>query len=690
MASQFRIHPSVGFARVGNSPQYLLEPQTMAGVPQGAGVDQTGGLPIVPGTESQTVVASQLRDDQDRLKRQASRFKLFAYPVQENETYPMGEQGVEVHVGDTVDGKKVREILWSVHLANKKANWYKVPTEKGVMAYLDGATPEIRNPACKGDKNDGSHSGINDPYRLNRLVIDPGPRAISSTADTAVAFDRQTPASIVKDAGIQQLDLYNKRFPGDNGEDIYYPQDTLDSLGELQTDEHGRLIVTGGYGRTAALLIDGKPAPLEDDTNNDGWFDDCADGPVTATVVFDDGTTLSAAQGAWVVATDPAFAPQITNSVTLWDDLFDVWVRHLDLRPDIFKRAPADPDDDGFQDGFKPSFDTHISPVLRSADLHRWATNLNELGITNHKITAAITPSTNPHESVLGGMSAIRDPAHKNPAIGQSLMPLSMGDAGHDFLSLRRTQYFFLRQWSVGKAIETPDSTLNEGETLDKTVLFNCQGGRLSPGIELSICGRDPAIWVTDWRTSGGGPFRVKHKPLNYTAGSTSGDPLLTGGYVPDFKNNPETNQTPVSAIQNGAGLEPGDLSKFMALPWHTDYNSCATHPADNGILYWSWPAQRPVAVYLASEVTSPDVLPEQRWSVRGKGAEESTVPREQGRFAPMAPIVNRWQDIGIVVQATAIDDNRNYDPHSYLEVASLMGDTSQPVAPWPTKSDPD
>ena len=78
-------------------------------------------------------------------------------------------------------------------------------------------------------------------------------------------------------------------------------------------------------------------------------------------------------------------------------------------------------------------------------------------------------------------------------------------------------------------------------------------------------------------------------------------------------------------------GLEPGDISKFMAIPWQTDYNSCSIHQTlinTNGVnesngaestLYWSWPSQRPDAVYVAEEVIN-NVLPAQRWSIRGVG----------------------------------------------------------------------
>ena len=73
---------------------------------------------------------------------------------------------------------------------------------------------------------------------------------------------------------------------------------------------------------------------LVEDVNNDRWFDDTADGPVTATIVFEDGSKASVDGNAWVVCTDPAYAPQTLNVVSLWDDVFDTWVRQLDLLPE--------------------------------------------------------------------------------------------------------------------------------------------------------------------------------------------------------------------------------------------------------------------------------------------------------------------------------------------------------------------
>ncbi len=104
--------------------------------------------------------------------------------------------------------------------------------------------------------------------------------------------------------------------------------------------------------------------PLTGDLNNGGWFDDAADGPVSATIVFEDGDgPPEEAVGAWVVCTDPAYAPQIRNVVSVWDDVYDAWVRELDLQPEIYQHG----ENGGYRDDYRPSFDADIHPIFRAA-----------------------------------------------------------------------------------------------------------------------------------------------------------------------------------------------------------------------------------------------------------------------------------------------------------------------------------
>jgi hypothetical protein len=142
----FRIHPAIGVARVGNSDNHVIAPETMAGRPVAPGADLTGGLPIRAGSESDPVSSTDLRDASGALKRQAARFRIFHYPAQGEESWPRGD-GAEVTIGCTVDGRTVADIIWTVHVANKKANAFVLVEEgdyQGIAGYQDGRLPPIR------------------------------------------------------------------------------------------------------------------------------------------------------------------------------------------------------------------------------------------------------------------------------------------------------------------------------------------------------------------------------------------------------------------------------------------------------------------------------------------------------------------------------------------------------------------
>ena len=138
---------------------------------------------------------------------------------------------------------------------------------------------------------------------------------------------------------------------------------------------------------------------------------------------------------------------------------------------------------------------------------------------------------------------------------------------------------------------------------------------------------------------------------------------FLTVGYVPLHPGPDGISPAP---------LEPGDVSKFMAVPWHTDYNSCATHntapnPGNSTTLYWSWPAQRPVQIHRAADVHDGELGP-QRYSVRGPGTEADDL-NDVGRYQALLDSILNWHRIGFVVQGSAIDGDIDFSADQYLEV---------------------
>ena len=120
--SEIKVHPGIGMARVGNSDMYFIGPEApgIAVNPGGEGGPGPGG-----GT---------YRDEQGCLKRQAQRFRVYAYDAEGN---VLGEL--------TVGGNGVKAMRWQVHARNVKAANYAFQG-----AYLFDPT-KYRNPTIQGD-----------------------------------------------------------------------------------------------------------------------------------------------------------------------------------------------------------------------------------------------------------------------------------------------------------------------------------------------------------------------------------------------------------------------------------------------------------------------------------------------------------------------------------------------------------
>src|SRR5262249_52806484 len=158
-------------------------------------------------------------------------------------------------------------IEWTVEVANTKASWYQFVTALDVPE----AVPEARrNAQIQGDDR-------------KKLEIRPPARSVE---------------------GRNQVGERARL-----GGEVWGEEGTL---GELATDEKGRLLFLGGHGVSRSVTPGGKPYTF---ANNDGWHDDTCDGPVRATVNMD-GRILEA-KPAWVVVAPPNYAPDLIGIVTM-------------------------------------------------------------------------------------------------------------------------------------------------------------------------------------------------------------------------------------------------------------------------------------------------------------------------------------------------------------------------------------
>ena len=179
-------------------------------------------------------------------------------------------------------------------------------------------------------------------------------------------------------------------------------------------------------------------------------------------------------------------------------------------------------------------------------------------------------------------------------------MPMLNGDncltntAPSKFLRLTDYQLFILKQWARGHFINEiaegwlkdppynpfvpyPTDPPKTGRGLDRGVLTNALGGAFSPGAEVNWVMRNPSIY---WA-----PYRVKADRTVSNFLVTAAQANTSTGMEMDYTYNVEN---PLSQDNNfDVGLQPGDMTKYMAVPWQADFNECTTNPTD--VTYADW-----------------------------------------------------------------------------------------------------
>jgi L-Lysine epsilon oxidase N-terminal/L-lysine epsilon oxidase C-terminal domain/Iron-containing redox enzyme len=564
-----RIHPGIGIARVGNSPDgYFIGPE--------APCDPRDVTPPLGG----------YKDAEGRVKRQGARFRIYAYDKKGNNLGELPIQGSD----DPPNARKAI-VEWHVHLSNKKGAWFKFPKDAGVRnGYIrvkPGQSPDDRKP----------------------LVIDPGPRSISG----------------------QGIAKPNRYFDTGRFRNTEVP------LGELRVDEAGRLIVFGGFGKSASTEPDNPIGanPKQDDywANNDYWYDDVSDGSVSATVTLPprtDGTSArriairNPKHAAWVIVAPPKFAPGIYPVVTLYEVVREV---ALDQDWEWIDRPAG-----------KVNYQRDIYPILLRAAETAWVANEARRGHgydkrgdfrkwkpgRKLKLDAKLLSSLGavpPAESAVERaiiFARIRKPkADSQTAIRQansSFMPPLSGDGGdaeldrpETWFSILPGQYRNFEKWRDGDyepgeeekfpSLEEIRKPEDQVVALQRAALEPCAGGAFHPGIEMTYIAADPALYAA--------AFRI-----------------------------------------NSEKYKAGDITKHMAMPWQADFYACK----DN----W-WPAARP-----------DDVVSEEVFEKANKAWRRGQLPVSEGlegrvkwaRGLGVTTLFRRpWQN-----PATAVDDPRASD----------------------------
>lgn len=457
------------------------------------------------------------RDPGGAIKRQAARFRVYGYDKDGN-------------VVAEIQQSENSSIEWAVHVANKKAAWYQFDAAMDIPA-----TAKLTVPLRNADVSGGARSA---------LAIDPGETKIMGIN--------------MKDSSFSMTGEF---------------QGTSVNLGELRTDAVGRLLVFGGTGVSASPTQQPvyNPAVPSSFNNANGWYDDISDGPVNAKVTIGDKDFQ--ADSAWVAAGPPNFAPDLVGWRTMNDVMQSVFIQAGMM--EVPKRI---------------SFEKHVRPIIQRLNELQWVNK----GFLSMFGAGAPMDFTNPDLlyklSVAPVSSLYPDPnaelrrtiynsfrATNSRTVEEGAWPWLYGDAfGYTdpdpnqppspskYLQLPGFYDFILKSWVEGDFISDYDPNRkkyqkfdevdlqDQPNMLDQAAMHFCLADAFHPGAELTWPLRNASMYRA--------PYRIRIRPAG------KNDP--TYGATLD--------QDQVLAI-NGPLYEqsPGDLTRWMALPWQGDTAYC-------------------------------------------------------------------------------------------------------------------
>jgi L-lysine epsilon oxidase-like protein len=527
------------------------------------------------------------------------------------------------------------DINWTAHVANSKAAWYQWEMAMDVPEAADKQVP-LRNASIKGAARQS-------------LVIDGGARTIAGKNTSGAAY----------------------QFRGSfTGVEVY--------LGELQTDDRGWLLFLGGHGVSASPT--GTPIYNETDPNAfinaDGWYDDVCDGPVTAQVRIE-GREIPV-EPAWVVTAPPNYAPDIIGVRTLYDLLFDLyadagWVT-----------APA-----------VPSFRRDVYPILQRLSGLQWvnkgfAVQFGPSGPHNFEDADYIAqlardPAADGydkfHELRWQVLRSFRpaDPQDGNqlpwPWLYGDAMDVPAGVSPRQNAGISQAQYDILKTWADGRFVPdwpvpptAPDSIdklplAERPAMLDRAALEYCLADAFHPGCEVT--------WPIRHLTMYSKPFRVRHRPE---------------GTPPPSYGKTLTQKKILSRRGPLYAQGPGDLTRWMGLPWQADTAFCRSGYDTQYDLYQPtfWPARVPNHVLIERDydVVVDAAQPRERRVEAFLNRFDWNAPLQGDTAGQMEHMVRIFASMGLIERRPGVANDPELPP--WMWVATFGPDVPPPAPPAP------
>lgn len=577
---RFRIYPPLGIARVGNGP---------------ATKDQVVFSPEVPWANLFETDNHYLTD-KGEVKKQAQRFYI----------YECDENGLPIKQIDPAD----YTIKWSMEVANKKPFWYVFNNCLDLSVKFDNQN--LSENFFKEDLAPGTSAAYRNPNVLTEQLRDPKinnyrkelvnhPGKVSVDCEhprREIKGQFPDPGDGIKSRLLQMMDASGVKV----------------GLGTMEYEEEGTLIYYPADGKSAAL----NPSDLNTDfADNSNWYDDICDGRVTAVLTptnGDDPIKLKDAKSAaWLACAPPDYAPQIQPISTMFDmvagtanddftpDLSLVfpfmyrlyrmqWVNLGDFLAPSFKETidelirdgkfkylytnDGSPEAQAVRDKIfnlfrNPQYPLNNEPIIPSKDM----TNLVNAADETHKLLMPFYPG-----------DAIDYPG--SPAQWFAIPPLLYdqftcwkdGDfetVPGDFEGMDDLGKHYQKQFNHAAEKESIRPLL-----MTRAILETLYGGGFHPGVELTWPMRHAQMYaqndlIGEDKTGLAGLYGLREIRIN-AASKKRQDEIFYNDF--GLRMNPSDVQESLDPHSEKHWLweiTPGDLTKWMGIPWQSDAGSC-------------------------------------------------------------------------------------------------------------------
>ncbi|NEQ37393.1 MAG: hypothetical protein F6K40_14420 [Okeania sp. SIO3I5] len=666
---KFRIYPSIGIARLGNGP---------------AEKDQVVFSPEIPWANL-FETENEYLTDKGEIKKQAQRFYI----------YQCDDAGNPIKKIDPAE----YEIEWTAEVANKKPFWYNFNNSLDLSVQL-----ENHQNLSPNFYDERIAPAISTTYR-NPNVLNEGLR--KSGGENFRQELVNSPPSVTVSSSSTRKEICGM-FPYPQGDKLSRIASKMKKssvnvkLGTVEYDE-GTLIFYGADGTSASL----NPSDLNTDfADNSNWYDDICDGIITAKITHkktgESYDLTDAKSAAWIATTPPDYAPQIQPLSTLFDLIVgaadETFTPELSLVFPLLYRLYRMQWVNA-SDFLAPSFREVIDKLYAENKFHCIYSNSPECKAVREKIfklfrnpiydydNEPVIPSNQKTDlTQLGtGTEKLQYPSYPGDGINYPGSPAQ-------WFAIPPFLYEQLKQWKDGNFTTPPDFNFKDMDEMGRfyqrqfleaaqdpaksallmtrAVLETLYGGGFHPGVELTWPMRHNQMYTENRPV-----YEFVNQDKGYNYGFYGLWEVRINAASPErkkeiFYNDFGYEMVPVDIQES---LEPsnpkhwlweatpGDLTKWMGIPWQSDAGSCQTVFIDMQypVPAW-WAANLPVTILTAEslkKVQDQSLIPETRRYIYANrlpwlhSADTGFVGyhAEAGYQNGLIAMVYKWKSVGMV-----------------------------------------